>query len=295
MIQAKRRSKSKVIRRASGISLTELMVGAILLGVSVGVVAELMALCVYANTTLFRQFDAQTGCNFALERIKRDTRMATRIRSALTPEEQTEFGSKKNLNAQTLILQLPIRFLSKINDPNSGVYDSGAAAASGTGFDIPGHYVVIYEVVPSADRAGEFDMVMSRRRLPNETVYRANFAELSEENSFLSNITQQVIAKGIVGPLESGAASGFPKVFSYVAKRPGSVGNAGRLDILKEAYLSIDSVSDGASGVSVDMEIRRGNENIQLKDNEQVIATHSECFIRLKNDFVGPSDLNVYE
>ena len=101
-------------RNSSGVSITELIVSSILLASSLAVVVELMALCTVTNSKMFNQFDAQMGAHFAIDRIKRDVRMAAEIKS-----ESNEFSSRKILNSSTLILHIPVFYEAASDDPSS--------------------------------------------------------------------------------------------------------------------------------------------------------------------------------
>lgn len=281
-------------RSESGVSLTELLVGSILLGISLAVVAELMSLCVMANTKLFRQFDAQNGVNFALERIKRDVRMAQEVRVQLSKDELELLGQPRILASNILILRLPIQYLAKVNDPTSSSFDSGAAQDKLNGFTIPGYYLMLYEVVPDPDVTGEYRLVVSSRRMPKEDIYSGKYSWFVERSSFKSDVTAQVIAKGIVGPIGVGEAQGArPKVFSYVARNPNE-GN--RLDVLQESQLFEQSgVADGIAGVGIDLEVRRGEDNSENTANEKIVAVHTEASLRITGSKRGPMGLNYYE
>jgi hypothetical protein len=271
-------------RRNRGVSLTELLVGSLLLGVSLAVVAELMSLCVVSSTKMSRQFDAQTSVNTALDRLKRDIRMAKEIRS-----ETNEFGSvKKTSSARTLILHMPIFYLNKRNDPNDPSYDPGAAQDSLNGFTLPGYYAVLYELIPDPERLGEFMLTISTRRTP---------VVVAEPNSSYREIVDnQILVKGIVGPLEQGGSTGsIPKVFSYVAKNPNQ---EERLDLIQEGALYDQSVMNGVNGVGVDFEIKRGElAEADTADTplDKTVGVHAEVCMRLPQNAQGRRDVSLYE
>lgn len=298
MKSVRRRNFRSLSRRSAGVSLTELLVGSILLGASLGVVAELMSLCVLANSKLFKQFDAQVGVHAALERLKRDVRAADKVCSSLDGEELAEFNQQqKNLGASTLVLRIPIYYLSKANDSTDLSYDSAAAQDPFNGFKIYGHYVVVYEVVPDPDKPNEFMLMSSVRRLPKDDSFNtdARTSWFAENSSFRPKIDQQVIVKGIVGPLGTGESSSVtPKVFSYVARNP-NVQN--RLDFLREGVLVDSQLVNGISMVSVDLEVKRGDSGSTeaVGSADKVVGVHSEIFIRSSEQALGPVDPSMYE
>lgn len=287
--------KRRARRNKSGVSLTELLVGSLLLGSSLAVVAELMSLCVLANTKLFRQFDAQRGVSVALDRIKRDVRMAQEIRSALNPEEQLELGQQKSLSSSVLILRLPIPFLAKANAPDDPAYDASAPPDDLNGYTIPGYHLVVYEVSPDIDAPGEFKLTMSRRLIPNLDSYKSKFPWFAERSFIGGKVDAQTIAKGIIGPVDAGdTAGGFPKTFSYVAKNPSRVD---RLDTLKEGVLYSQPIAGSVSLISVDLEVKRGESVSQssVSANEKILGVHTEAQLRNLKTSIGPYEQALFE
>lgn len=275
-------SKRRRHRNRHGISLTELLVGSVLLGASLAVVAELMALCVVANTKLFRQFDAQVGANFALDRIKRDVRMAQEIVSVTSDFD----GSRKSLDSRTLILHLPVHFLAKYNDPLDPTYNSSAAPNQYNGFTLPSFVTVVYEVVPDPERIGEFMITTS-----SITVHRG---PIVADASYRSRVDKQVIARGIIGPLEQGTVGSVPKVFSYIAK---NADFDNRLDRVQENALYIPSVVNGLAGVGIDLEVKRGelSQGNQVSVLDKVVAYHAEVYKRIQTTAAGQNEATLYE
>lgn len=285
--------RRRVRRKPLGVSLTELLVGSVLMGISLAVVAELMSLCVLANTKLFRQFDASTGIHFALERIKRDVRMAREVRGTLTLEERDSLGRNVTSSASVLILRLPIQFQSKSNDPTSELFDSAAPQHPFTGYTIPGYYLVLYEVLPDLQRPGEFKITTTSRRMPKDEVYQSGENKwFFEHASFKKDVTEQVIATGIVGPHATGAVDGStPKIFSFIAKNPAQ---NGRLDLINDSMMWNELASRGVMGVGVDLELKRGELTEGSIANETA-AIHSETMLRLPFSSSGPFSQELYE
>ncbi len=275
-------------RKSDGLSLTELLVGSILMAVSIAAVAEIMSLCVLANTKLFRQFDAQAGANFALDRIKGSIRMSSEV----LPYSDL-FGSVKVLSPQTLILSQPVHFLAKNNDPSDALnYDPGAEQNLKNGLTIPGaSYTVVYEVVPDDDAPGEFKMLCTTR---------GPQAVFDETSALRLPIEKQTMCRGIIGPLEPGAAQGsLPKVFSFIARNPLRMQ---RLDLIKESTLYDFGVSRGINLIGIDLEIRKGADFTAASTSggavevgDKVIGVHTEAFLRLPTYTQGKPEEAIYE
>jgi len=269
----RRKLCSKRLRSAVGVSLTELLVGSLLLGSSLAVVAELMSLCVVSNTKLFRQFDAQAAANFTLDRLKRDIRMATEIRVV-----SDEFSSRKQLSSTQLILRQPVHYLAKSNDPTNPAFDPVAQQSPLNGYELRGYYTVVYEVVPDAERPGEYMLTTS--------TFRNLVDGASIDCSYREPKVDQVLIKGIVGPISKGGTPGAqPKVFSYVARNPF---HNNRLDLVQESALYVQSIADRLAGVSIDLELKRGElssaNSSSLSPADKVVAVHAEAFPRLSSE-----------
>lgn len=272
-------SRRKARRSNRGISLAELVVGSILMAASLAVVAELMSLCVITNSKLFNQFDAQAGANFALDRIKRDVRLAREICS-----ETNEFGNvTKRLDSSTLILHLPILYAAKRDEPGDPTYNPSAEPDPLSGFPLPGYYTILYEIVPNPSVPDEYALSYSCRRNPPAT---------NELLVTRPDVQGLIVATGIVGPLQVGdGATAKPKTFSYIAKNPFF---DERLDLLKEGTLNYPGVVNGTAGVSLDFEFKRGQESAN-KATEKIVAVHSEAMMRMPPNARGPLDPIVYE
>lgn len=272
-------------RSKSGVSLTELMVSSILLGVSLAVVAELMSLAVLADTKLNKQFDAQTALRIALSRIKQDVRIAKKVVYS-TPEFPGEVS-----NAQTLILHLPVYFLDKKNDPRSTEYVQSAPQNPlngiplwGRNFNVPsekqisGYDAVMYKIVRNTEQANsnDFKIEVSQR-------YQIN-AVLDSSSSHRQEIyPPETLAKGIIGPLAVDAGpDSVPKVFTFLSYRQDPANaDIPKVSLIQESLLAAQI--DGTAGIGIDLEIRKtlsSASEVQLA-SESVRASHTEVFLKL--------------
>lgn len=274
-------------RNTSGVSITELLVASILLGVSLAAVAEVMSMCVLANSKLTRQADTQSAMRVSLERLKRDIRTANKIVSS-TPEFPGEIS-----NAQTLIMQLPVYYYDKKNDPGSTDYDSSAAQNALNGLPLPGYDAVMYKVVQDPDPLVQNQFVLQLSRRISET--RRNGTILPDPTcSYTPEIfPAQQIAKGIIGPVAPGAAPGSsPVIFTFLARNSTSVG----VSTLTSAGSVIPSVVTGTTGVGVDIEIKQNSVNSQTATAfDDVRGAHAEAFLRNPASELGSSDSTYYE
>ncbi|MBX3073898.1 hypothetical protein KF913_08225 [Candidatus Obscuribacterales bacterium] len=198
--------------------------------------------------------------------------MAAEIKS-----ESNEFSSRKILNSSTLILHIPVFYEAASDDPSSIAMN---------GFTLPGHCAVVYEVVPDPERSGEFMIVCSTRKSLQNAA--------DEAVTSRSRVDDQIIVKGIVGPMDINNPSALPKVFSYVAKNPI---HSDRLDLVIDSVLYDQSVANGLAGVAIDLEMKRGNLGSTLTEfpTDKFVAVHSEVCLRLPFADKGRLDPNLYE
>ncbi|MDZ4834808.1 MAG: hypothetical protein SGJ27_13605 [Candidatus Melainabacteria bacterium] len=273
----------------------------VLLGFTMAVMAEIMSISMISSTRLERQFDVQMASRSALDRIKKDVRMASAIcpghnpgsvvsRCSLTsppvdppivprPVLCNHGQNELILGPQTLILHLPNVFLEKANDPKDPLYVPDAPQSARNGVRIPGYETVIYKLVPD-DTANKFKILM--------TVIPSPVTRL-ENCSYRDAITDSVVATGIVGPLNPSAGPGStPEIFKYISKNPlvASI-KKGRLDTLSQTALVTMStqvlpdpeISEAISGVTLDCEFSRGS---TIDDPaSRVSAVHTEALLRL--------------
>ncbi len=288
-------ARRRATRNARGLSLTELLLGSLLLSVSLAVVAELMALCVMANVKLTRQFDAQAAARTALDRIKRDVRMAQSLQTEITIDKDNYPSEQKRLTAQKLILHLPIHYLDKRNDPMDSQYAAGTPLNPLNGITLKGYYEVVYDIVADPQRSGEFIVQM--------TCEKSEIGAADETCSYrkeVSRTSPQRIVSGVIGPLEMNAATGSPpRVFSYISKRPNTSNYPGRLDMLKDVALVNASAVRGISLVGIDLEVKRTDLDTQSTESstimDKTLGVHAEVGLRLPPSSFGTPMEDLYE
>lgn len=186
MKRTSRLLRKKHRRTADGVTLAELVISSILLGVVLAGVGEIMSLCVYTSIKQFNLVDVRTGLQRALSRIKEDVKMSYSIDSTSTP------GMLK--------LSVPTYYLASENDPRSVDYNPGAPQNPLNGTPRkPGTYVE-YAVKSDPDKPDEF------------------LLERSSRDNDQPDIVKQIIAKGIVGPFKLDDNDTLPDVFIYLQK-----------------------------------------------------------------------------
>jgi len=182
-------------------SLTEVLVTTVIIGVISAAIGEIMALCAYASVKLGGLTDVRIGARTALERIKRDIRNSNSI----------DVTSKSD----RLKLKITKVWLADKNDPAKPDYDAGAAWDSLNGTPSGIGEEVEYYVERDFARPGEFFLKCDRR---------------AEGRSVLG----QTIAKGIIGPLDMTSGDDVPDVFVYLRRTT----NGGTKTTIDEAAAS---------------------------------------------------------
>lgn len=201
-----------------------------------------MSLCVYTTIKQFNLADVRIGLRRALEQIKQDVRGSYGFNTA-------ECGPS------TLSLITPDYFLAPENNPLHQDYNANAPQNPLNGVPLAGGSVK-YSVRRDDVNPNEFVL---------ETV-RTNSQGVT---------TNQVVAKGIVGPFARNETDGLPDVFSYLIYQDG-----GALPNTVES-----PSANSASGVSVDFEIKRPEHVEDVPDRfKSTIGIRGEAFRRLKID-----------
>jgi len=235
-----KRLKSKRSRRR-GVSLVELVVSSILLAVVLAGVGEIMSLCVYTTIKQFNLSDVRIGLRRALEQIKQDVRGSYGFNTG-------------ECSPSTLSLIIPEYYLAPENNPLHADYNPIAPQNPLNGVPLAGG-TVTYSLRRDAVNNNEFVL------------------ESTRTNS--QGTTNQVVAKGIVGPFARDETDGLPDVFKYLIYQDGgAVPN------------TVEAVSAAAaSGVAVDFEIKRPEQVEEVQDRyKSTIGVRGEAFRRLKFD-----------
>jgi hypothetical protein len=183
-------------------TITELLVSVILIGMTSAVIGELVVVNTYASTKLTNTIDGEVGCSRAVRRISEDVRSARIIgniyavyrnqnqfpdNSAASVDPynvvppiggwpaswtQTPPAIPYKLGPQTLILQLPVYYQDPTNQTNplNGIplilpASSLVAGTPPTGVPTSGlEYVdtVVYQIVPDTVNIGTYQLQVAR-------------------------------------------------------------------------------------------------------------------------------------
>ncbi len=161
MIRDRRGTRANSIRRASGLSIMELVVSSALLGFVLVVIGELVSLNALASVKLSNKSDTLNASRFAAEKICADVRSAIGFGDMYAaPGNRNMFPDQSSnpiftgspapnswrykwppvlpsawdnpclLNGQCLIIQQPTLYLDQKNDPKSPLYDPLAPQSS---------------------------------------------------------------------------------------------------------------------------------------------------------------------
>ena len=173
-------------RSSRGMSVVELMVSALLMGLTMAAVGELVVMNTYSATRLTNATDGQYGCSRAIRRIGEDVRMASAIvASQCTP--------------QILVLQQPVC----LNDPTSNL--NGFPLLTASQNQTACVDTITYQVVADPVNVNVYQLQLTR--VPGVPGY---------PTSTKPALQQQVVLTGLVGPSLNGQ-SGPPSVFQYLS------------------------------------------------------------------------------
>jgi hypothetical protein len=173
-------------------TVVELMVSALLMGLTMAAVGELVVVNTYSATRLTNATDGQYGCSRAIRRIGEDVRISSVIVTSLC-------------TAQTLVLQQPAYYNDQTPADGHSNLD-GFPLLTGAGSPTSCLDTVTYQVVPDPTYANVYQLQVTRTPGVPETTYPTITRPA---------LQQQVVLSGLVGPLPAGG-SGPPAVFQYL-------------------------------------------------------------------------------
>lgn len=267
-------------RRQNGMTLTEVLVGTLLMGFTMAVLAEFMAGVLFASTKLTNQFEGQSELRNAMSRMRFDVRSARNFGDSYSSRPSIYFPETGNwlysstpptggwpsewgptpyrLDGQTLIMQIPAT-LPETSGVLAGVPLKIAKGQAVNGVSTESEMddldTVIYKVVPDQT---------------DNTIYSlqvATFPGASNQNKIIN--PPQTLIHGITGP-KINAGSSVPEVFRYLSEN----GSGGiNLQTSPTELLS-------ATGVRVDIEVRRPIKSATAGKQKNSSA-HLEVFTRL--------------
>lgn len=269
-------------------SLTELAVATVLIGVCLAAVGELAVLNTFASTKLTNRSDGQMGCSRAIKRVCDDVRYGRIIGNAYSFTGSNSYSDTANsddaistiapsggfpaapwpstpyrLSPQTLIVQQPVLYEDAGNKSNPlngfplkinpGQLSSGVPAVAAESLD-----TVIYQLVPETQASGQYELQIARFSGP---VSRPECKMKTPINP------PQTVLKGIVGPIDP-ASPGAPSIFQYLRSSQDS------------SPLKTPTAAEAPeiTGISISLEVKvpKGNST-----KEAEFATgHAEAFLK---------------
>lgn len=281
------------MRTSVGITLTELMVSTILVGVSLAAIGELVVLNTFASTKLTNKIDGQVGCSRAMRRICEDVRHARMIGNiyALTEKQKypdyTEESDDPSviaptggfptapwpttlpyiLSSDTLIIQRPTFFEDldsnhkEKDNPLNGFPLKLAPGAVQVSPPVPKTArecvdTTIYHLVPDTAATGQFLLQVAR--------FGGKAAGAQQSNDLNP---PQTILKGIVGPMDP-SNPGVPAIFGYLRTPK------------ETSPLLLPQPGDMASicGISINIEVKSPNQNQGA--NQEIVASHADAYVK---------------
>lgn len=266
-------------RTSSGISITELLVGTLLLSGTLAVLAEFMSGLTIASAKMNNHFEAQTSLRYAIGRIKNDVRAARIIGDSYSIVPSTSFPGSGNwlygtppfggwpvkwgptpyqLDAQTLVLQVPALLSNPGNDGLNGFPLKIKSDTSVNGVIASAEFedldTIVYKLVPDETQKQVY------------TLQVAMFPGSYNQGKAIN--PPQTLVKGVIGPTNS-ANGGIPEVFSYIS-------NTAAPQLVKSP-----TSPEQISGVRVDIEVKRPVNSTEGSVTFQKNASaHAEIFSR---------------
>ena len=198
-------AKSKS-RNQSGVTIMEMVVASVLMGLTLSVIGELVYLNTYSATKVTNQSDALSDARTALDHIASDVRAARAFGDFYATTNKYQFPGDTNpffgagqvpsggwqaapwpappykLSTDCLIVQQPVLFEDPQNDPTSPSYNAAVQINPQNGFpcmiaadslggsspptDMEDLDTVIYQVVADPNRAGQY--LLQVMRLPGQ-------------------------------------------------------------------------------------------------------------------------------
>jgi len=293
---------SRIRSRTKGVTVTELLVSSVLMGVAMAVLGEMMVLLTIQASKNNNRWTAMDNARIAIQRISNDVRQAgafgdtyakpsSNNRKQFPAPDNPVYGSGVGtifiLNPQTLIIQSPTFYTDEKNYVGGPSYDKNAPRSPynvvpmkiaqtdvadtpilNRDWDLNNVDTTIYQVVEDSSNIGNWKMV--RSFFPG-----ARIQNLPTENPTAARqvIRDQTVVTNIVGPFPKSGATA-PQVFSYFYRDAFS----GKIAQLSTTTFS-DQEVDLLRGVGVDLEISKAGDSSGVGKSES-LGIHHESFLR---------------
>lgn len=281
--------RQKLKRSNSGLSLAELLVTMVILAMSMIVLSQLVVLVTTGSITTTNKVFGMSASRLAINRIASDVRNARYVGDAYgLPGVRLTFPASGNpiyngsripvggwpiapwnqtmtLSDSVLVLQTPVTYQDV--SPTNPSLMNGLPVLLPAGYfgaepavNMENLNTIVYQVVPDAERAGEFALQVAI--FPGVAVNGMPAPPLAIN-------PPKTILRGIIGPkLNNGRT--LPAIFSYLSRQypPTSQPSA--------------ATSDSITGVGIDIEVKTTGRSVQDGDGlyPQFIGLHDEAYMR---------------
>ncbi len=273
------------MRTQTGLTLTELVVSALLIGFTLAAVGELASLNTYASTKLMHKVDGQVGCSRAVRRICEDIRQARILGNIYGITNQNYYPDTANgadpsntppsggwpaspwpqppyqLGPQTLIIQQPVLFQDPNNaqNPMNGfplVLPQSSIASNVPPYAMEYVDTLVYQLVPDSATTGQYVLQVARFS-GNPTISGTTLRP--------SLNPPQTVLTGIVGPIDPANPNG-PAIFQYLNTANGSTAPT--------------KIPTGGSSLGVSINIEAQVPSTNQGANLELTSAHAEAFMR---------------
>lgn len=285
-------------RSRAAMSVVELLITMVIMSISMAAIAELVTLVTRSVVKSTNEIEGSAGLRSALNRICSDIRQAKFVGDSYGPDK-SKFPADQNpiyntirmplggwpsypwnssnmvLGPTILILQIPV-FFDDPNNPNNAAngmpimlekdhYGNDDPKTNMENFD-----TVVYQVVPDAERPGEFLLQVARfTGTQNPNLLSKKLDDINPP---------QTILKGIVGPQlatqSNGQPSTYPAVFSYLTR----VNGAPPIREVVPTSANVETIS----GVGIDLKTK--NTGIKTTQGDglapNMLGVHQETFLQ---------------
>lgn len=300
-----------------GVTITEMMVAAVLLSLSFGVIGELVVLNTMANTKLTNKASGAHSIRTAIERVCSVVRQSRNLGDSSTPSDPSDVaylsdpaypnefpnsanhlysssvgpasgwpaapwpGLRYRLDAQTLIVQEPVLFLDPANDRLSPLYNPAAPSNPLNGLPIRTTKNINGSPVPS-----EFLKTTVFKVLPDPTKPQEYILQMAR---FSGEAPDDVVASGTSLPSSINPPQTLAK--GIVGPRDPNDSNAPpvvfryfqrngmQITLTNPSQISQSSPT-GLIGVSIDLEIKQPAQSTSSTQYDTYVGEHGEAIIR---------------
>ncbi len=310
-VYQKRRKLQRVYspRSAVGVSLTELLIASLFIGLTTALIGELVVTTTLASVKCNNQSSLLGSAKVSTERLVSDIEMARSIGDyyglSNGTSEPIDFPNPSNplygttgflsgfpgapvldqpfhLGSQCLILQQPIIYWAKENHPMEPTFDPNAQSSPLNGFPVRIRANAYSSGAPPV-AVENLDTVIYQvvpDSRPGEFLLQVlripGYSDPSVNTHYEGAIyPAATVASGIIGPKPIDNPSGVPQVFRYLTR------TASGIRELSTAELADDNNIKYVVGVAIDLEFKKSTISSSATDaNSQNIGIHNEAFIK---------------